>query len=130
MGGPEVRGGRGGIEESCLRSPRRTCRRRGTAREDKRSRLSPLRPLTSADGQHDGRVFVGVDVYRLLTYFKHNVKRVRYSKEALEAKRQREQAKLKEYLVLNDDFLAKVGHHIVYRALQSRAKEKSFSIEE
>ena len=38
---------------------------------------------------------------------KHGVKRVRYSKEALEVKKLKEQAKLKEYLVLNDDVLAK-----------------------
>ena len=42
-----------------------------------------------------------------LTLSKHGVKRVRYSKEALEAKKQKEQAKLKEYLVLNEDVLAK-----------------------
>ena len=42
-----------------------------------------------------------------LTLSKHGVKRVRYSKEALEAKKQKEQAKLKDYLVLNEDVLAK-----------------------
>ena len=38
----------------------------------------------------------------------HGVRRVRYTKEALEAKRQRDQAKLKEYTALTDDLLARV----------------------
>ncbi|EPT05943.1 hypothetical protein FOMPIDRAFT_1026824 [Fomitopsis schrenkii] len=37
----------------------------------------------------------------------HGVKRVRYSKEALEANKKKEQAKLKEYLILNGSVLAK-----------------------
>ncbi|EKM55625.1 uncharacterized protein PHACADRAFT_256366 [Phanerochaete carnosa HHB-10118-sp] len=37
----------------------------------------------------------------------HGVKRVQYSKEALEAKRQRDQAKLKEYLALTHDILSR-----------------------
>ncbi|KAL6309022.1 rab-protein geranylgeranyltransferase [Sparassis latifolia] len=37
----------------------------------------------------------------------HGVKRVRYSQEALQAKEQRERAKLKEYLVLTDEVLTK-----------------------
>ncbi|PCH38278.1 protein prenylyltransferase [Wolfiporia cocos MD-104 SS10] len=37
----------------------------------------------------------------------HGVKRVRYSREALEAKKQREQAKLKEYLALTENVLQK-----------------------
>ncbi|GJE86946.1 rab-protein geranylgeranyltransferase [Phanerochaete sordida] len=37
----------------------------------------------------------------------HGVKRVRYSKEALEAKREREQAKLKEYLALTGEVLSR-----------------------
>ncbi|KZT69037.1 rab-protein geranylgeranyltransferase [Daedalea quercina L-15889] len=44
---------------------------------------------------------------RIPTTYVHGVKRVRYSQEALEAKRRKEQAKLKEYLILNDDLLAK-----------------------
>lgn len=38
----------------------------------------------------------------------HNVKRVRYSREALEAKQQRDEAKLKEYRALADDLLSRV----------------------
>ncbi|KAI0737062.1 rab-protein geranylgeranyltransferase, partial [Irpex lacteus] len=38
----------------------------------------------------------------------HGVKRIRYSREALEAKEQRDKAKLKEYLALTDDILARV----------------------
>jgi len=37
----------------------------------------------------------------------HGVKRVRQSKEAIEAKKQREQAKIKDYLLLTDDLLAR-----------------------
>ncbi|KZT11433.1 rab-protein geranylgeranyltransferase, partial [Laetiporus sulphureus 93-53] len=37
----------------------------------------------------------------------HGVRRVRYTQEALQAKRQRDQAKLKEYLALTEDVLAK-----------------------
>ncbi|KAH9951293.1 rab-protein geranylgeranyltransferase [Amylocystis lapponica] len=37
----------------------------------------------------------------------HGVKRVRYSKEALEARRQRDQARLKEYLALTEQTLVK-----------------------
>ncbi|OCH87422.1 rab-protein geranylgeranyltransferase [Obba rivulosa] len=37
----------------------------------------------------------------------HGVKRTRYSKEALEAKRQKDRAKLAEYLTLTDEVLAK-----------------------
>ncbi|OBZ75732.1 Geranylgeranyl transferase type-2 subunit alpha [Grifola frondosa] len=37
----------------------------------------------------------------------HNVKRVRYSREALEAKKKREQAKLNEYLALTEEVLTK-----------------------
>ena len=37
------------------------------------------------------------------------MKRIRYSKEALEAKRKRDQEKLKEYLALSDDVLARVS---------------------
>lgn len=38
----------------------------------------------------------------------HNVKRVRQSKEAIEAKKQRERAKIKDYLALTDDVLSRV----------------------
>jgi hypothetical protein len=38
----------------------------------------------------------------------HGVKRVRQSKEAIEAKKQREQAKIKDYLALTDDVLVRV----------------------
>ena len=44
----------------------------------------------------------------MLTYTQHNVKRVRYTQEALEAKKQRDHAKLKEYLALTEDVLGRV----------------------
>ena len=39
----------------------------------------------------------------------HGVKRVRYTKEALEEKRKREQAKLKEYLELTEEVISRVS---------------------
>lgn len=44
-----------------------------------------------------------------LSRHQHNVKRVRYSKEALESKKQREQSKLKEYLALTNDLIIRVS---------------------
>jgi geranylgeranyl transferase type-2 subunit alpha len=38
----------------------------------------------------------------------HGVKRVRQSKEAIEAKKQREQTKINDYLALTDDVLSRV----------------------
>jgi hypothetical protein len=43
---------------------------------------------------------------------KHGVKRVRQSKEALELKKQKEQAKIKEYLALTSEVLSRVRNHL------------------
>jgi geranylgeranyl transferase type-2 subunit alpha len=44
----------------------------------------------------------------------HGVKRVRYTKEAIEEKRKREQAKLKEYLALTEDVISRVSQDFLH----------------
>ena len=45
----------------------------------------------------------------ILRMAQHGVKRVRYSREALEAKRERDKAKLQEYLALTEDIISRVS---------------------
>jgi hypothetical protein len=46
----------------------------------------------------------------------HGVKRTRQSKEVIEARKLKEQEKLKEYIALSDDILSRVRPSLVGRA--------------
>ena len=55
-----------------------------------------------------------INTLNVLKMVQHGVKRVRYSREALEAKRERDKAKLQEYLALTEDVISRVSFSSVY----------------
>lgn len=73
---------------------------------------SPAQPIIitfSIDGWWAPRHFSGCSRISNTHYWiQHGVKRVRQSREAIEAKKLRDQAKIQEYLALTDDVLSRV----------------------